>query len=66
MAISFKGAHCPLNEAAIQSDHKAHGTAIAIRKVSELNHPVEPDHRAVKRVTRPLMGCQACAAAQWT
>jgi len=51
------------NEAAIKSDHQAHGTAIEIRQVTYLNHLVEPDHRAVNRVTRPRLGFPSCAAA---
>jgi putative transposase len=42
------------NEAAIQSYNEAHGTAIVIRKIKYLKNGVEQDHRAVKRVTRPM------------
>jgi transposase-like protein len=34
-----------------------------IRPVKYLNHVVEQDHRAVKRVTRPMPGSKSCAAA---
>src|SRR5262250_813059 len=44
------------NEAAIKSYNEAHGTAIIIRQVKYLNNIVEQDHRAVKRVTRPMLG----------
>src|SRR5262249_29799577 len=54
------------NEAAIKSYNAEHGTAIAIRKVKYLNNIVEQDHRGVKRVTRPMLGCKSCAAAQDT
>src|SRR5437762_4569906 len=54
------------NEAAIKSSNAEHGTAIAIRKVKYLNHIVEQDHRAVKRVTRPMLGFKAFDAAQGT
>ena len=54
------------NEAAIKSYNEEHGTAIAIRKVKYLNNIVEQDHRGVKRVTRPLLGCKAFGAAQDT
>jgi len=43
-----------------------HSTAIAIRQVKYLNNIVEQDHRAVKRITRPLLGCKSFAAAQDT
>ena len=44
------------NEAAIKSYNEEHGTTIAIRQVKYLNNIVEQDHRAVKRVTRPMLG----------
>jgi transposase-like protein len=54
------------NEAAIKSYNKEHGTAIAIRQVKYLNNIVEQDHRAVKRVTRPMLGFKSFDAAQGT
>jgi putative transposase len=54
------------NEAAIKSYNAEHGTAIALRKVKYLNNIVEQDHRAVKRVTRPMLGFKAFDAAQST
>ena len=42
------------NEAAIKSYNAEHGTAIVIRKTTYLNNLVEQDHRAVKRITRPM------------
>ena len=54
------------NEAAIKSYNEEHGTTIAIRKVKYLNNIVEQDHRAVKRVTRPMLGFKAFEAAQDT
>ena len=53
-------------EAAIKSYNQAHGTAIAIRQVKYLNNIVEQDHRAVKRITRPMLGFKAFDAAQCT
>src|SRR5262245_16305386 len=44
------------NEAAIKSYNEAHGTTIIIRQVKYLNNIVEQDHRALKRVTRPMLG----------
>src|SRR5690349_14878139 len=54
------------NEAAIKSYNEAHGTAIIIRQVKYLNNIVEQDHRAVKRITRPMLGFKAFTAAQDT
>ena len=54
------------NAAAIRSYNKEHGTAIIIRQVKYLNNIVEQDHRGVKRVTRPMLGFKAFAAAQDT
>ena len=53
-------------EAAITSYKEAHGTAIAIRKIKDLNNMVEQDQRAVKRVTRPMLGFKSFEAAQST
>ena len=41
-------------------------TAIAIPQVKYRNNIVEQDHRAVKRVTRPTLGCKSFEAAQCT
>jgi putative transposase len=54
------------NEAAIKSYNAEHGTSIAIRQVKYLNNVVEQDHRAVKRVTRPMLGFKSFEAAQGT
>src|SRR5215475_3650785 len=54
------------NEAAIKRYNQDHGTAIEIRQVKYLNNIVEQDHRAVKRVTRPMLGFKSFAAAQDT
>jgi putative transposase len=54
------------NAAAIQRYNEAHGTAIAIRQVKYLHNIVEQDHRAVKRVTRPMLGFQSFDAAHDT
>src|SRR5881398_3824542 len=54
------------NEAAIKSYNKDHGTSITIRQIKYLNNIVEQDHRAVKRVTRPMLGFKAFVAAQDT
>jgi putative transposase len=54
------------NDAAIRSYNKEHGTAMAIRQLKYLNNIVEQDHRAVKRITRPMLGLKSFAAAQCT
>jgi transposase-like protein len=54
------------NEAAIKSYNAEHGTTIEIRQIKYLNNIVEQDHRAVKRVTRPMLGFKAFEAAQCT
>jgi putative transposase len=40
--------------------------AISIRQVKYLNNIIEQDHRAVKRVTRPMLGFKSFNAAQST
>jgi putative transposase len=54
------------NAAAIRGYNAANGTAIIIRQVKYLNNVVEQDHRAVKRVTRPMLGFKSFDAAQGT
>ena len=54
------------NAAAIRRYNAEHGTAIIIRQVKYLNNIVEQDHRAVKRVTRPMLGFKSFDAAQST
>jgi putative transposase len=54
------------NAAAIKSYNDEHGTHIAIRQVKYLNNIVEQDHRAVKRVTRAMLGCKSFDAAPVT
>jgi transposase-like protein len=54
------------NAAAIKSYNATHGTTISIRQVKYLNNLVEPDHRAVKRVTRPMLGFKSFVAAHRT
>jgi len=53
-------------EAAIKSYNEEHGTHIIIRQVKYLNNIVEQDHRAVKRVTRPMLGFKSFDAAHDT
>ncbi len=63
---SFQADGSAANEAAIKRYNAEHGTTMAIRKIKYLNNIVEQDHRAVKRVTRPMLGFKAFDAAQGT
>lgn len=49
---------------AIRGDNDEHG--IAIRQVKYLNNIVAQDHRAVERITRPMLGFKAFDAAPCT
>jgi putative transposase len=51
------------NTAAITRSNKTHGTAIVIRHSKYLNNRVEQDHRAVKRLTHPMLGFKSFWAA---
>ena len=51
------------NTAAITRYNKTHKTAIVIRHCKYLNNVVEQDHRAVKRLTRPMFGFKSFWAA---
>ena len=51
------------NTAAIKHYNKVHKTAIVIRQSKYLNNMVEQDHRAVKRLTRPMLGFKSFWAA---
>jgi putative transposase len=53
-------------EAAIKSSNAEHGTTSTIRQIKYLNNIVEQDHRAVKRVPRPMRGFKSFDAAQGT
>src|SRR5580693_4627419 len=44
------------NTAAIESYNADHKAGIEIRQVKYLNNIVEQDHRAIKRVVRPMLG----------
>jgi putative transposase len=63
-AITIDGSEA--QAAAIRSYNKEHGTAITIRQVKYLNNNVKQDHRAVKRMTRPMLGLKSLDAAQCT
>ena len=57
---------CGSNTAAIKHYNKIHKTAIVIRHSKFLNNVVEQDHRAVKRLTRPMLGFKSFWAARCT
>jgi putative transposase len=52
--------------AAMKRYKQEYGTAIPIRRVKYLNNVVEQDHRAVKRITRRMLGFKSFEAAQDT
>jgi putative transposase len=54
------------NTAAIKRYNQTHRTAIVIRHCKYLNNIVEQDHRAVKRLTRPMLGFKSFWAARCT
>ena len=54
------------NKAAIESYNAEEQTTIEIRQSKYLNNVVEQDHRAVKRLTRPMLGFKSFWAAQST
>jgi putative transposase len=49
------------NTAAIERYNKDHGAGIEIRQEKHLNNIVEQDHRAVKRLVRPMLGFKSSA-----
>lgn len=54
------------NTAAIKCYNQTHKTTIVIRHSKYLNNMVEQDHRAVKRITRPMLGWKSFWAARCT
>ena len=54
------------NTAAITHYNQMHKTAVVIRHCKYLNNIVEQDHRAVKRLTRPMLGFKSFWAARCT
>jgi putative transposase len=55
-----------VNKAAIESYNRDHETAIEIRQSKYLKNLVEQDHRAVKRIIRPMLGFKSFWAAERT
>ena len=54
------------NTAAIESYNAEHEAEIEIRQIKYLNNIVEQDHRAVKRVARPMLGFKSFRSAAVT
>jgi putative transposase len=54
------------NTTAIEHYNRDHHTAILIRHSKYLNHLIEQDHRAVKRLVRPMLGFKSFWAARCT
>jgi transposase-like protein len=54
------------NMAALTHYNKPHKTALTIRHSKYLNNLVEQDHRAVKRITRPMLGFKSFWSARCT
>ena len=48
--------HSGANTAAIENYHADHHTDIELRQCKYLNNIVEQDHRAIKRIVRPMLG----------
>lgn len=54
------------NKAAIESHNREMGSDIEIRQCKYLNNIVEQDHRAVKRIIKPMMGFKSFLSAAKT
>jgi len=54
------------NTAAVKRYNRTQKTAIVIRHCKYLNNIVEQDHRAVKRITHPMLGFKSFWAARCT
>ena len=54
------------NTAAIRHYNKGYKTAIGIRQSKYLNNVIEQDHRAVKRIVRPMLGFKSFWSARCT
>jgi transposase-like protein len=52
------------NMAALEALKEETGAEIEIRQSKYLNNQVEQDHRAVKRIVRPMLGFTSCRSAR--
>ena len=62
ITIDKSGAHT----AAIESHNTQHNAGIVMRQVKYLNNIVEQDHRAIKRLVRPMLGFKSFGSAAVT
>jgi transposase-like protein len=53
------------NKAAMDGINKDRDVPIEVRQIKYLNNIVEQDHRAVKRITKPMMGFKSFRAASY-
>ena len=53
------------NKAAMDEINARGETAIIVRQVKYLNNIVEQDHRAIKRVTKPMLNFKSFCAAKY-
>jgi transposase-like protein len=51
------------NAVAIERSNAEQGRAVEVRQITYLNNLAEQDHRAIKRVTRPMLGFKSFRAA---
>ena len=52
-----------VNKAAIDEINQDRNVPVEVRQIKYLNNLVEQDHRAVKRITRPMLGFKSFRAA---
>lgn len=52
------------NKAAMDGINQDREVPIDVRQIKYLNNIVEQDHRAVKRITKPVMGIKSLRAAR--
>jgi len=56
----------PWNLAALEALQEEGGASIEIRRSKFLNNLIEQDHRAVKRIVRPMLGFKSFRSARRT
>jgi putative transposase len=54
------------NTAAMEALNEGIGQEIEIRQIKYLNNRVEQDHRAIKRIVRPMLGFKSFRSAHTT
>ena len=55
-----------VNDAALEAFKEETGQTIEIRQIKYLNNRVEQDHRAIKRIVRPILGFNTFDSARCT